>query len=163
MGINSTVECLFPDIDNIINVNIYKCSIPGGACSSVSCAVFTNAVSQGACSSVSWGLFQMLLQTIKYVDGLVFILGIDVAHTNTSKLNRIGYALIQNGLTYYHFATPLQHLISQYGLIHHAKIKYSTSQRTITQQLILQQLITQYITSQYMTTHYHTSESILCT
>ena len=106
----------------------------------------------------------MPLQTINNVDGLVFILGMDVADTNTNRLNRVGYTITQYGLTYYYFAqyaTPQHHLISQYGLIHYIKSKYSTSQRTITQQFIFQQLITPYTTSQYMITHYHTSESIL--
>ena len=105
-------------------------------------------------------------QTINNVDGLVFILGMDVADTNTNRLNRVGYAITQYGLTYYHFAqyaTPQHHLISKYRLIHYTKSKYSTSQRTITQQFLFQQLITQYTTSQYMITHFHTSESILST
>ena len=108
----------------------------------------------------------MPLQTINNVDGLVFILRMDVADTNTNRLNRVGYAITQYGLTYCYFAqyaTPQHHLISQYRLIHYTKSKYSTSQRTITQQFIFQQLITQYTTSQYMITHYHTSESILST
>ena len=108
----------------------------------------------------------MPLQTINNVDGLVFILGMDVADTNTNRLNRVGYEITQYGLTYYYFAqyaTPQHHLISQYRLVHYTKIKYSTSQCTITRQFIFQQLITQYTTSQYMITHFHTSESILST